>query len=171
MFGCCYLPVIDYAIMLDYSPEKYSTFKKLYESDSVDIEISAIANFPNKQRSRNRKIFLVGCNLEVKKNLYPDTLKIDINKAVVSAVFSSQTLTGDPKVNLVDAQVERKIYLIGNQVIFLEGNHMTGGVVYQFRYPKELKKSLRDHRLNLDFKKIEIGNEYLELNPIILELN
>jgi hypothetical protein len=71
----------------------------------------------------------------------------------------------------MDAQAERQIYIIGNQVIFREGNHVTGGVVYQFRYPKELKKSLREHKLNLDFKKIKIGNEYLELSPIVLELN
>lgn len=170
--GSCYLPLIDYSVLLDYSHEKYQTPKRLLQTDSLEINVSAIAHFPSKERSKNRRIFLVGVIIEVSRNLFTDTLTVDINESTASAIFETQTLYGDPNTDLVDPKALRRLCVIGNKVFYKEGRLKTeGGVLYKFQYPKGLSKSLRLHKLRIDFNGVEIKSTRTELAPIIFEFN
>lgn len=164
-----YLPLVDYSIINDFKKSSYLIPKNqsLINNDSLNIKVKADILIPNKARSIKLKKFFVDIKLNIEKNIYPDTLKINLSKL-------NQVLLDDGK-NRLNGQMKITNEKSDCQLIifktnyFILWNKLKSDILrYEFPKPDIDKFGINNHNLKINFRNLlKSDGADLKLNEII----
>ncbi|MCX7638460.1 MAG: hypothetical protein N2044_11510 [Cyclobacteriaceae bacterium] len=169
--SCGYLPFIDYFLLADFSPKLYREIKTkdtvsyILNTDSLRVSITAKAWLPNKRRSERLNFFWSDIDFKVSsESQFMDNLVIDLKKSEVLLIKNNIVIKG--KVSIAP-HGDSTTHLI----LYLNPNGYQNKIHVEFGYDKNEKQVLESHQVKVNLRRVMVGNEYLELSPIILELN
>lgn len=95
MYSCgVYLPLIDYAVALDYTRVSYQTKDTVRLNDSLSFLASSSLVFPNKKRSRNRGLFEIYTSFMILENKYNYPIYIHLDSITTIVNYSDTVLQG-----------------------------------------------------------------------------
>jgi hypothetical protein len=169
--SCGYLPFVDYFLPADFSPKLYREIKTkdtvsyILNTDSLQVNVTARTWLPNKKRSERLNFFWSDIDFNVStENQLTDNLVINLKEGEVLLTNNNIVIKG--KVSIMPAGDSTT-----HMILYRKPNGYQNKIHVEFEYDKSEKEVIRSHQVKVNLRRVMVGNEYLELIPITLEIN